>query len=80
MTIKNHNAWAVQFLSKDDNEWLTEKWYVSKKDALEHSNNGSSVLRIPFRVIATYFSAFDKGFNSHAYKDGYVKENDDVLR
>ena len=78
MTIKNHNSWAVQFLSKADNDWLTEKWYVSKKDALEHSNNGSSVLRIPFRVIATYFSVFDKGFNSQAYKDGYVKENDDV--
>ena len=78
MTIKNHNAWAVQFLSKDDNEWLTEKWYVNKQETLEHSNNGSNVLRIPFRVISTYFSAFDKGSNSKAWAIKDVKENDDV--
>jgi len=63
MTTKNHNAWAVQFLSKDNNEWLTEKWYENKKDAMEHSNNGSSVLCIPFRVISTYLSVFDKRSN-----------------
>jgi len=62
MTTKNHNSWAVQFLSKDD-EWLTEKWYENKQEALEHSNNGSSVFRIPFRVISTYLSVFDKRSN-----------------
>lgn len=53
--MRKHNAWAVQF--KTDEEWLTQRWYKQKADALAEMEAERFYFGdFPqYRVIPTHF-------------------------
>ena len=55
--VKN-NSWAVQFYC--DGEWLTEKWFRDKTEALNYSREAEKTHGIKYRIEADYLSILKK--------------------